>query len=83
MPSTVQNYMFAALVLLQFLITCDSSGLRLFISAPTATSKVIYNNTYSNTSWSIVGQCMFQLREISQMEHEMCQYLDWGLNIER
>jgi hypothetical protein len=25
---------------------------------------------------------MFQLREINQMECEMCQYLDWELNIE-
>jgi hypothetical protein len=25
---------------------------------------------------------MFQLREINQMEREMCQYLDWELNIE-
>ena len=25
---------------------------------------------------------MFQLREINQMEHEMCQYLDWELNVE-
>jgi hypothetical protein len=23
-----------------------------------------------------------QLREINQMEREMCQYLDWGLNID-
>jgi hypothetical protein len=33
-------------------------------------------------SWSIVGQGMFQLREINQMEREMCQYLDWELNVE-
>jgi hypothetical protein len=25
---------------------------------------------------------MFQLREINQMEWEMCQYLDWELNVE-
>jgi hypothetical protein len=31
--------------------------------------------------WSIVGQGMFQLWEISQMEQEMCQYLDWKLNV--
>jgi hypothetical protein len=44
-------------------------------------SKVICDDTYSNKSWSIVGQGMFQLREINQMEREMCQYLDWELNI--
>ncbi|KZP03778.1 hypothetical protein FIBSPDRAFT_1014497 [Athelia psychrophila] len=30
----------------------------------------------------IVGQGMFQLREVNQMEREMCQYLDWELNVE-
>ena len=45
-------------------------------------SKVICDDTYSNKSWSIVGQGMFQLREINQMEREMCQYLDWELNVE-
>ena len=47
-------------------------------------SKVICDNTYSNKSWSIVRQGMFQLQElqeINQMEWEMCQYLDWELNI--
>ena len=46
------------------------------------TSKVICNGTYSNKSWSIVSWAMFQLREINQMEWEMCQYLDWELNVE-
>ena len=45
-------------------------------------SEVICNDNYSNKSWSIVGQGMFQLREINQMEHEMCQYLNWELNVE-
>ncbi|EPS93356.1 hypothetical protein FOMPIDRAFT_1056060 [Fomitopsis schrenkii] len=45
-------------------------------------SKVICDNTYSNKSWSIVGQAMFALREINQMEREMCSYLKWQLNIE-
>jgi hypothetical protein len=45
-------------------------------------SKVICDDTYSNKSWSIVGQGMFQLREVNQMEREMCQYLDWELNVE-
>ena len=45
-------------------------------------SKVICDDTYSNKSWSIVGQGMFALREINQMEREMCSYLEWQLNIE-
>lgn len=40
-------------------------------------SKVIYDDTYSNKSSGIVGQGMFQLREVNQMEHGMCQYFDW------
>jgi hypothetical protein len=38
-------------------------------------SEVICDDTYSNKSWSIVGQGMLQLREINQMERMMCQYL--------
>ena len=59
-----------------------SSGHRLFISAFMIASKVICDDTYSNKSWGIVGQEMFQLREVNQMEREMCQYLDWELNVE-
>ncbi|KAI0640822.1 hypothetical protein C8Q79DRAFT_921090 [Trametes meyenii] len=77
---------FAALYLLQrlksrFPAAWGSSGHRLFISAFMIASKVIYDDTYSNKSWSIVGQGMFALRETNQMEHEMCSYLEWQLNI--
>jgi len=34
-------------------------------------SRVIWDDTYSNNSWSIIGW-MFQLRGINQMEHEVC-----------
>ena len=62
---------FAALVLLQrlkarFLMAHRSSGHRLFISAFIIASKVIFDDTYSNKSWSIVRQGIFQLREIYQ-----------------
>ncbi|EPT02571.1 hypothetical protein FOMPIDRAFT_1047913 [Fomitopsis schrenkii] len=78
---------FAALYLLQrlkarFPAARGSSGHRLFISAFMIASKVICDDTYSNKSWSIVGQAMFALREINQMEREMCSYLEWQLNIE-
>jgi hypothetical protein len=43
-------------------------------------SKVICDDMYK--SWSTVGQGVFHLREVSQMEQEMCRYLDWELNIE-
>lgn len=45
-------------------------------------SKVVCDDTYSNKSWAVVGQGMFQLREINQMEREMCGYLEWQLNID-
>ncbi|KAI9062359.1 cyclin-like protein [Trametes sanguinea] len=78
---------FAALYLLQrlkarFPAARGSSGHRLFISAFMIASKVICDDTYSNKSWSIVGQGMFALREINQMEREMCSYLEWQLNID-
>lgn len=77
---------FAALLLLQRLKTRfpaarGSSGHRLFISAFMIASKVICDDTYSNQSWCIVGQKMFQLKEINQMEREMCSYLEWNLNV--
>ncbi|KZP08319.1 hypothetical protein FIBSPDRAFT_922697 [Athelia psychrophila] len=64
--------MFAALVLLQ----------RLEARFPTARGSSGHHDTYSNKSWGIVGRGMFQLREVNQMKREMCQYLDWELNVE-
>ncbi|KAG2366999.1 hypothetical protein BDR07DRAFT_1273191, partial [Suillus spraguei] len=63
---------FTALILLQrlkehFPTTWGSSGHHLFISAFMLTSKVICDDTYSNKSWSIVAQGMFQLQEINQI----------------
>jgi hypothetical protein len=77
----------AALLLLQrlkmrFPAARASSGHRLFISSFMIASKVIYDETYSNYSWSIVAQKMFGLQEINQMEREMCAYLQWNLNIQ-
>jgi hypothetical protein len=78
---------FAALFLLQrlknrFPAARGSSGHRLFISAFMIASKVVCDDTYSNKSWAVVGQGMFQLKEINQMEREMCGYLEWHLNID-
>jgi hypothetical protein len=78
---------FAALFLLQrlkgrFPAARGSSGHRLFISAFMIASKVVCDDTYSNKSWCVVGQGMFSLREINQMEREMCGYLEWVLNVQ-
>lgn len=54
----------------------------LFTSTFTMAFKVICDDTYSNGSWCIVDQGMFALREINQMEWEMCSYLEWQLNVE-
>ncbi|KAJ7868948.1 hypothetical protein B0H14DRAFT_3107216 [Mycena olivaceomarginata] len=59
-----------------------SSGHRIFISAFMVASKVMCDDTYSNKSWSIVAQQMFTLREINQMEREICNYLDWELTVD-
>jgi len=77
----------AALVLLQrlkarFPTARGSSGHRLYISAFMIASKVICDDTYSNKSWGIVAQGMFSLREVNQMEREMCGYLEWELNVD-
>ena len=78
---------FAALVLLQrlkarFPTARGSSGHRLFISAFMLALKVICDDTYSNKSWSIITQGIFQLREINQMKREICQYLERELNVD-
>ncbi|KJA23252.1 hypothetical protein HYPSUDRAFT_40058, partial [Hypholoma sublateritium FD-334 SS-4] len=45
-------------------------------------SKVMRDDTYSNKSWCIVAQGIFTLREVNQMEREMCNYLDWELTVD-
>jgi len=82
-----QSVTFAALVLLQrlkarFPTARGSSGHRLYISAFMIASKVMCDDTYSNKSWGIVAQGMFTLREVNQMEREMCSYLEWELNVD-
>ncbi|KAL5532012.1 hypothetical protein ACEPAF_5576 [Sanghuangporus sanghuang] len=81
-PSVV----FTALALLhrlksRFPAARGSSGHRLFLAAYMLASKVVCDDTYSNKSWAVVGQGMFALREINQMEREMLGYLEWSLNI--
>ncbi|EJD08050.1 uncharacterized protein FOMMEDRAFT_45689, partial [Fomitiporia mediterranea MF3/22] len=81
-PSVV----FTALALLhrlksRFPAARGSSGHRLFLAAYMLASKVVCDDTYSNKSWAVVGQGMFALREINQMEREMLGYLEWSLNV--
>ena len=83
-----ESVTYASLFLLQrlkarFPAAKGSSGHRLFVSAFMLASKVICDDTYSNKSWCIVAQGMFALREINQMEREMCSYLEWQLNVDK
>ena len=83
----LQSITIAALILLQHLkarfpTAHESSGHCLYISVYMIASKVMCDDTYSNKSWSIVAQGMFTLREINQMEHKMCGYLEWELNVD-
>jgi hypothetical protein len=66
----------------RFLAAKGSSGYRLFISAFMPTSQIICDDTYSSKSWCVVGQGIFSLREINQMEREMCFYLERQLNVD-
>jgi hypothetical protein len=54
-----------------------SSGHGLFISAFMLASKIICDDTYFKSWCILVSQGMFALREINQMEQEMCSYLEW------
>ncbi|KAH7093966.1 hypothetical protein BKA62DRAFT_676362 [Auriculariales sp. MPI-PUGE-AT-0066] len=54
-----------------------SCGHRLFLTAYMIASKVLYDDTYDNISWSILGQGMFALHQVNQMERELCLHLNW------
>ncbi|KAF5331853.1 hypothetical protein D9611_008877 [Ephemerocybe angulata] len=58
-----------------------TSGHRLFIAAIMIAAKYMYDETYSNKSWAIVARDYFSLREINQMEREMCKFLEWDMVI--
>ncbi|KAI0310048.1 hypothetical protein OF83DRAFT_1030283, partial [Amylostereum chailletii] len=60
----------------------SSSGHRIFISAFMVASKIICDDTHSNKSRRIAAQGMFALREINQMEQEVCSYLEGQLNVD-
>lgn len=45
-------------------------------------SKVLFEATYSNLSWTIVAQKMFSLEKIKKMEREILAYLGWNVSIQ-
>jgi hypothetical protein len=44
--------------------------------------KVISGDTYSNKSWSIAAQGMFNLHEMNEIKCEICSFLDWELTVD-
>lgn len=58
-----------------------SSGHRLIIAAMMIACKFACDDTYSNQSWTIVGQGMFTLREINTMEQELFGFLGYKVNV--
>jgi len=86
-PGCPRWSVFTALFLLarlkeRFPTARGSSGHRLFISTFMIASKVLCDNTYSNKSWCIVGQNLCTIKEVNQMEREMCSYVEWLLYVE-
>lgn len=80
------SIVFASLILLQrlksrFPTAQGSSGHRLFTSTLMMAAKIFLDDAYSNKSWVTITQGMFPLREINQMEREICKFLDWDLTI--
>ncbi|KAM0749281.1 hypothetical protein T439DRAFT_46937 [Meredithblackwellia eburnea MCA 4105] len=53
----------------------STSPHRLFLSSLMLSSKISMDDTYSNKSWQIVGQGLFSLREVNQMERELFAFL--------
>ncbi|KAF5332303.1 hypothetical protein D9611_008068 [Ephemerocybe angulata] len=79
---------FVALIFLmrlkaRFPASRGKSGHRLFASAIMLAAKTLHDATYSNKSWRTVVGGFFSLRELNQMEREMCKFLDWDLLLEK
>ena len=53
----------------------STSPHRLFLSSLMLSSKISMDDTYSNQSWTLVGQNLFTLREVNQMERELFAFL--------
>lgn len=78
---------FAAMYLLRclrerFPTAKNCSGHRMVIPSLMLASKTICDDNYSNESWCNATGRLFELRELNQMEREMCRYLEWQLNVD-
>ncbi|KAJ7110746.1 hypothetical protein C8R43DRAFT_1139310 [Mycena crocata] len=50
-----------------------------FISALMLSAKTLGDQSYKNYNWVLIGQRMFDLLEINQMERQLLEFLDWQL----
>lgn len=57
----------------------STSPHRLFLSSLMLSSKISMDDTYSNKSWQVVGQGLFELRELNCMERECFAFLGWNV----
>ncbi|KAK4055193.1 hypothetical protein OIV83_000473 [Microbotryomycetes sp. JL201] len=57
----------------------STSPHRLFLSSLMLSSKISMDDTYSNQSWTLVGQNLFTLKEVNQMERELFAFLGWNV----
>ncbi|CEQ38718.1 SPOSA6832_00185 [Sporobolomyces salmonicolor] len=57
----------------------STSPHRLFLSSLMLSSKISMDDTYSNKSWQVVGQGLFELKEVNQMERELFAFLGWNV----
>ena len=64
-------------------IARSPDGHRLFLTALMVASKSISDVSYSNISWVAVGQNLFTLRVLNQMERVMVGHLDFKVNISK
>lgn len=59
----------------------STSPHRLFLSSLMLSSKISMDDTYSNKSWQVVGQGLFELREVNQMERELFAFLGFVFSL--
>ncbi|KAG8762830.1 hypothetical protein FRC11_007611 [Ceratobasidium sp. 423] len=53
----------------------------LFLTAHMIASKMLGDEHFNNASWCTIGQRMFTLKELNEMERRVCADLGWNLDI--
>ena len=59
----------------------DGSAHRLFLSALIIASKVLYDDTFHNSSWALASR--YSLEDVNRMEMELLCFLGWKLHVSR